>query len=77
MKPNQAESEDAHIWKLTGQLVRQSRVNSGLVRARNELREQLRAQAEAFHAQLDLIESAVADVAAEIATARSIIRRPR
>lgn len=77
MTPNQSESAEQHIRNLTGQLVGQSRINSKLVHDRNALREELRAQAEAFHAQLDLIESAVADVAAEIAIARSIIRRPR
>jgi hypothetical protein len=75
--PNQAESPEQHIRNLTGQLVRQSRINSRLARDRNALRDKLRAQAEAFHAQLDLIESAMEDVTAELAIARSIIRRPR
>lgn len=75
--PNQAESAEQHIRNLTGQLVRQSRINSRLVRDRNALRDKLRVQAEAFHAQLDLVESAMEDVTGELAIARSIIRRPR
>lgn len=75
--PNQAESPEQHIRNLTGQLVRQSRINSKLARERTALREELRAQAEAFHAQLDVLQSAMEDVTTELAIARSIIRRPR